>query len=244
MQTYTISSLKNFVAKLKKDEIFTTSQVLNLGKRSAVDKAIASLVKQEIIIRVARGVFVRSDSARSLPSAYKVMKAKAEAFGREVCIHGKEAARKLGLLQDGRENDDYHMIVAASGGTSSFKCYGKKVVFKRTGTKKRRLGDTPAGILMRAVWYMGYRYPFELKVPEIMERLTPYEKQELRQQAKYMPGWLMDRIYEWLPFNNPSMLRKAPKLSNLTNLSNKLISLIDKFYDLHRGKENSILAYL
>ncbi|MBI4533459.1 MAG: type IV toxin-antitoxin system AbiEi family antitoxin domain-containing protein, partial [Candidatus Melainabacteria bacterium] len=56
---FTSSFIKRHIYRLPLDKIFSTRDFLIYGSRTAVDQTLAKLVKKGMIIRLARGVFVK-----------------------------------------------------------------------------------------------------------------------------------------------------------------------------------------
>ena len=76
-----IEFIQRHIRMLPARQIFTTREVLIYGTRTAVDSALSRMVEREVIARLARGVFVRDDSAE--PTVAEIASAKAKAYGKE-----------------------------------------------------------------------------------------------------------------------------------------------------------------
>ncbi len=85
----TAKSIKSFIMN-SAGQLFTSSQVLHLGSRNAVDKALGRFVKLGLIKRLANGVFVKADSEQKSASIIQIMKAKASAFKKVIFECGQQ----------------------------------------------------------------------------------------------------------------------------------------------------------
>jgi len=95
----TTHRIKRHLAKLPNGSIFPTRLFLPHGYRAAVDRCLARLVTQGRIVRVTRGVFMKTIPEQNLPlpSIEEVARIKARAFGREIFVHGATAAIRCGF---------------------------------------------------------------------------------------------------------------------------------------------------
>jgi hypothetical protein len=80
--TMATAAILSHIMQLRADSIFTTREVLQYGRRSAVDQCLYLLVKKNMIRRLASGVFIRDPHAN--PSVEEIARIKAAAFGLEI----------------------------------------------------------------------------------------------------------------------------------------------------------------
>lgn len=186
---WTAALIKNHIAKIEDDKPFSTRDFLSYGSRPAVDQALWRLVNAGLIIRVARGLFIKKDSP--IPTIIEVAQAKAAAFGRTIVTHGSEAAKSLGL----NCNKKNEIAYATNGRTSSFR-FGKLVI-KLIGTSPRKLGlqDDPIGSIIRALWYHGKANCTKATIMQATMTLNRPQKTELRKLASVMPWWMQQCFY-------------------------------------------------
>jgi len=183
--------IRRFVFKFPLDKIFTTRDCLKFGLRRAVDSALFRLVEEGIIIRLARGVFIRDGSDLKAIGAWKVAEAKARAFGKEIAGHGAKIAMELGLIPQSRTPMKFYV----SGGHSSSFRFGKVVIyFKGVSAKRMGIAYSKAGKAVRALWHLGRRNftPNLLQAAKVGLRRS--DEDELRESIRWMPAWLADRI--------------------------------------------------
>jgi len=191
---------------LEKGEPFTTRDLLNYGKRSAIDDCMYRLVKEGVVHRITRGVFVRRGENGKHPvfTQREVAEIKANSFGRKLQTHpfkkAKEIAIRLGLIKPGEkwigECERLETTYEISGPSSSFVYDRKRIFLKKTTRRKIQLGDSKAGLVMRALWYNGYWNKLELISSEAQEKaykgLYAGDKMEIHRSSALIPAWLSD----------------------------------------------------
>ena len=71
--------IRRHVQQLPKTQMFTSREMLVYGLRSAVDSALARMVSDGLIFRLARGVYIQD--VTKLPSAFEIAQVKVRGFG-------------------------------------------------------------------------------------------------------------------------------------------------------------------
>src|SRR5262245_59954202 len=94
---WTASKIRRFVSQLPKGQIFASMELVHMGPRYMIDSTTSNMVKAGVIIRLARGVFVRNDDDLELPSKEEVAAYNAKIFAKRIFVHGSQAAAALGL---------------------------------------------------------------------------------------------------------------------------------------------------
>jgi len=168
-----------------------TREVLKYGSRSAVDKTMARLVKQNVLIRLARGVFMRMDAETKLPSVAELARIKNTAFGKTLVEYGGTLARKLGLIEAKSEQPTFYI----NGNSTSFMYLitGTRIILKSASKKRMQLQETPQGKIVRAVWHLGKERCTEKLVNKCLAQLPiPDISDVLALSKAWMPAWLAD----------------------------------------------------
>ena len=198
-----IMSVKSKTAKLIRQQIeampagepFTTAVFLNAGSRAAVDQTLSRLVKEGLIERILRGVYVRPEYNRFvgkvLPEPLKVAKAIGEATGATVEVHGAEAARQFGLTTQMPAQAVYN----TSGASKRIKMGDTEVRLRHVSPRKLALAGRPAGIALAALWYLGKESVTPKVIEQIHSKLPKNEFNVLKSSTNLMPGWLSDTFY-------------------------------------------------
>jgi len=190
----TTSNIRRHIFRLPKGRPFTTRDLLGYGSRSAVDHALFRLVKSGMIVRLARGVFVMVDAMSQIPTVLEVARVKARSFGKQIAVHGADAAHALGLPVPANGQTTY----ATDGCSSSFR-YGNVVIhFKRVSHRKFLLGDGRSGLLLRALWHLGPNVCNRNTVKEAGSNLMRTDRRELRELICLIPDWI-SRCFSWTP---------------------------------------------
>ena len=131
----TASLMRHFISGVKPGKLFTTRDCLPLGNRAAIDQALCRLVKRNVLVRLARGVFTRS-STEPKPSLQEIVELKAKSFGRRIAAHGSALAYDLGLTE--QQLPDDKVVFATDSSSSKFRCGDITVYFKRLAGGKCR----------------------------------------------------------------------------------------------------------
>jgi hypothetical protein len=190
---WTISFIRAHLNRIPSDAVFSTRDFLCYGNRSTVDSALHRLVKREVIIRLARGVFIKWSikAARgNLPPAEEVARVKARGFGKEIFVHKKDASAKLGLVESGNESPKFGTF----GRSTSFRFGDQRIELAHVSPKDARLGDSFIGLLIRALKDVGNHDQLSTTLMRQMAGLTRNERNNLCLSVAMMPGWLSDRL--------------------------------------------------
>ncbi|MEV3821946.1 DUF6088 family protein [Aeromonas dhakensis] len=182
---------------------FVTAQLLDLGRRDAIDQALSRLVKCGDITRLGRGVYVRTSHNRTSEVETKqlieqAVNAISTAHGLHIQTNGKEALYRLGLadVEDAAANHpDYSTQTGtflSSTGRRSFHICGQVIHVKKVSPRKIAQGGTPVGLAISAIWHLGKEGFTPIIMGHIMQKLTPEEQILLRESRRDLPGWALD----------------------------------------------------
>jgi len=207
---WTAASVRREIYNFIGDKPFSIRDFLNFGPRAAVDQVFYRMVKAGIIIRIARGLYIK-DGAPT-PSVHEVATLKAKTFNKTIAIHGSEAAQALGIdapAQGLRPASDMREVVetlkrnaevnpepiyAVSGRSSTFR-YGDKVIrFIGTSSKQMALADDPVGLVIRALAYVGKEICDAYIVSCAVRGFNWTERDKRRESRQYMYAW-MDKCF-------------------------------------------------
>ena len=214
-----LSSIMRHISNMKYDEIFTTRDCLQYGKRSNVDNALFRAVKSGFIVRLARGVFMRRSTKFVFPSALEIATAKARAFGKQILAHGAGLAHKLKVgaaagtemctkagTEGGTEANAEASTEAnakpcaeptyyVSGSSSSFRYRNQRIHFKRACPKLMHLPDDRLGLTLRALCHLGKQWVQTHGVNDAFGWwCTRIEKETVHRSKAWMPAWLADHF--------------------------------------------------
>ncbi len=192
----TSSFIKRYIYRLPLDKIFSTREFLLYGSRTAVDQTLSKLVKKGMIIRLARGLFVKEGSNIEKITICDVAKAKAESFGKQIAIWGGHLAVRLRLISQAHEEQIY----SVNGSSSSFRFGDVTVHFRRVCARKMHLStDTDiGGQFLQALWHLGKQKLDELRrepLSQIWFKRT--EREHIRLSVHLVPAWLAAAFLHW-----------------------------------------------
>ena len=201
--------VRRHIFRLPLQKLFSTREFLMYGTRGSIDKALSRLVKRGVIVRLARGIFVRAGSILSSITAFDMAKIKAESFGKQIATWGGDLAKELGIMTwQGSKK-----VYCVNGSSSSFKFGDMTIQFKKACARKMRFGDNPAGKTLRALWYLGRLCVDDICVEKSMRSCFRVDRQEIRQSLGWLPAWLGSHFLKMtLPlaaFQNYPPLEKA-----------------------------------
>jgi hypothetical protein len=190
----TAEAVKAFVRRKPAGEPFTTSELLGLGKRAAIDQALSRMARADALDRVAPGVYVRPQSSkyvsRVMPSPENVARAIARASGSAVEVHGAEAAREFGLTTQ----VPMQPVFATSGRSRTIRYGASTIEMRHRAPKRMLLAGRPAGRAFAALMYLGNGKVTDETIEVIRERLPEAEFDLLASSGARasMPAWLSD----------------------------------------------------
>ena len=185
--------IQNKIKKIPKGEPFTTSRFLDLGSRSAVDKALSRLVKEGFVERVVRGVFFRPRISRFVgkvsPEMSRVVEVIAKGRCETVQVHGAEAARRFKLTTQMPMQPVYN-----TSGTSREISVGnlKAKLIHTSDPRKLQLAGKKAGLALTALWYLGKEQVNAETIQIVRKGLSEQDFKQLMTASK--PAWMTEAI--------------------------------------------------
>jgi hypothetical protein len=182
------SFIRKMIYGLPEGGTFTTRDCLGYGARAAVDQALSRCVKNGLIRRLARGVFVKDPDQECTFTPIEIATLKAKSFGHTITKHASTIAFELGL----KVGDSTEPTFATDGQSSSFRMGDLRIHLKGTAPRKLRLHQGKAEKTLRALWHMGKK---EVD-PYVIERAAMYflrsDREEMLDLMRWIPGWLCD----------------------------------------------------
>jgi hypothetical protein len=180
------------VAGLPEGATLGAKELLHLGSRAALDQALSRLVRQGLLMRAGRGVYVRPIETRfgvRAPSAEKVVLAIASLRGETVVSHGAAAANALGLTTQ----VPVRVVYLTSGRSRHLKLGAQTVEMKHAPSWQLIKGGEPAGEAMRALVWMGPTHASEA-LKTLKQKLPEAEFRALGATRNILPGWLAEQV--------------------------------------------------
>ncbi|CAM4421818.1 MAG: hypothetical protein LEGION0403_FIIPPAGN_02715 [Legionella sp.] len=191
------TQVENFIQRKPRGEPFTTSSMIKIGKRPAVDQALSRLTKSGEIVRITQGVYVRPEKNRFvgivMPEPFKVAKAIARQSNERIQISGAEAARKMGLTTQ----TPAQPVFFTTGRNRHFKMGTLEISLKHVSRKKLPLPNSEAGLAIQALWHLGKEKVSIQSIQIIQSRLTSEEFNKFVNAKNEMPGWMSNIIIQY-----------------------------------------------
>ncbi len=193
----TTEEIRERIKRLIPGRPITTKEFLHFGNRAAVDQALSRLVKEGLLSRPIRGVYLRPKKnpyVGEVPAEpMAIAKAIAVNQGEIVQVHGAEAARRFGFSTQVPTKP----VFLTSGPSRRFHIGKLEVAMKHISRRKLYLAGSPAGLALTALWYLGKKEVTSAKIEKIRSRLTRSEFDTLRSATAAMPGWMHRAFFEY-----------------------------------------------
>jgi len=181
-------SVTTAIHQLPLGQPFSTSRLLKLGSRAAIDKSLSRLTKQGTIERVTQGIYVRPKKNRFIgtvkPEIGKVVRTIAESNGETIQEHGAEAARRFRLSTQVPTQPVFY----TSGSTRTLTIGELTIKLIHAAPRKLQLVGEKSGLALAALWYIGKEELTESHIEQVLNSLSPTECDDLMDADK--PAWL------------------------------------------------------
>jgi hypothetical protein len=200
---FTRAKIFRLIRSLPEGEIFTTRQLLHLGSRSAVDNALYNMVCENIIERLAWGVFRLSEEYHCKrlkePSLLEIARAKVTAFARTLytsSLHIFCQEDKAQPIYD--EHNTFSLKII--GHSSSFRRVFKDnkapitINLKGIAPRKAALAATYDGGILQSFWQLG-KAALEPTIKSIaLSKLKAPVKKAVIERTQHLPAWITNNI--------------------------------------------------
>lgn len=176
---------------------FTASNLFEVSSSNNVAQALVRLVKRGVIIRVARGVYVRPKHNRYvgavIPNSSEIAYSLAQNEGATIQVHGAEAAAQFGLTTQIPVKPIY-----LTNGPSRKLHMGKlQITLKHVTPRKLALAGTKAGVALTALWYLGKNQVNKNTISIIHNKLSQEQFELLSNSTHLMPAWLANALHQY-----------------------------------------------
>lgn len=174
--------------------LLSPKEFLHLGSRAAVDKTLSRLAQEGQLMRVSRGAYVAPCQGRfgaRPPSTESVVQA-IEASGAETVVaNGAAEANALGLTTQVPTRE----VFITSGPSRKLQLGNRCVELKHGNRWQLLLGKRPAGMAIRALYWLGPEAaPAALK--QLRTKLSEPEWEAVRSARAMLPSWLAKVVSE------------------------------------------------
>ena len=187
-------AIMEHVEGLPEAAVIRAGDLLHLGSRAAVNRALARLVEGDRLLRVYRGLYVRllpTRFGKRSPSVYQVVRNIAQATGETIAPHGGAVANGLGLTTQVPLRPVY-----ITTGRSRMLWFGaRKVELIHAPSWRIAIGTHKAGDALRAVEWIGPQFAAKA-LRTLKDRLSKEELQEIAAACPKLPPWLAKQVSE------------------------------------------------
>lgn len=189
------TEIRQRVKRYPRGKPFSPKSFLDIGGRSAVDKALARMTRDGAIDRVARGIYARPKTSRYFgsvrPALMDILRAIAKANGETLSVHGAEAVRALGLTTQ----SPVRHVFLTTGRSRRLDIDGSTVELQHTRAANLRLAGTQAGLAIVALLYLGQERVTEEVMSTIKKRIAATEWHRLEDELPRLPSWIASLVH-------------------------------------------------
>ncbi|MEX0617901.1 MAG: DUF6088 family protein [Pseudohongiellaceae bacterium] len=189
-------SVKARVKRMPRGKPFSSSVLLGLGSRAAVDQALSRQVKAGEVKRIARGIYIRPKSSRFIaevmPEVGEVMNVIAKDNNEIIQVGGAEAANRFGLSTQMPTKHVYY----TNGAPREINVGNLRVQLKNTRSPRKLVyaGEKP-GMALSALWYLGKGNVNEATIERIRAGMNEKEFEKFKSAS--MPAWMADAVRKY-----------------------------------------------
>lgn len=174
--------------------LLSPKEFLHLGSRAAVDKTLSRLAQEGQLMRVSRGAYVAPCQGRfgaRPPSTESVVQAIEASGGETVVANGAAEANALGLTTQVPTRE----VFITSGPSRKLQLGNRCVELKHGNRWQLLLGKRPAGMAIRALYWLGPEAaPAALK--QLRIKLSEPEWEAVRSARAMLPSWMAKVVSE------------------------------------------------
>ncbi len=170
--------------------VFAPKRFLDLGSRSAVDKALNRLADAGTIRRLARGLYDYPERHPKLgllsPAPDAIAKAISEKDESRLQPSGPYAVNRLGLSQQVPAK-----IVYLTDGTEKSVVVGNQTIqLRRTTPKNMATAGSTSGLVIQAFRYLGKEGVTSNHIATLRRALSADDRTRLMKDRIYAPAWM------------------------------------------------------
>ena len=166
--------------------------LLHLGDRAAVSRALSRLAHSERLLRICRGVYMRPIQTRfglRAPRREKALAALSNLWDETIVANGGDAANWLGLTTQNMVRSVY-----LTSGLDRFLHFGAhRVELRHAPSWQLTAPNRNAGTVIRALAWLGPN-EVEKSLDAVLPALSQEDSHELSAAQAVMPGWMAEPI--------------------------------------------------
>lgn len=182
--------IKRRIQSSGRGAIFTPAQFLDLGSRSAVDKALSRLAAKGSVRRLARGLYdypKRHPVMGELqPEPEAVAKLLAQRDSVRLQPAGAYAANLLGLS----EQVPARIVFLTDGPSRTVRIGPTEITLRKTASRNMATAGRISGLLAQALKYLGKNAVTGEQIAHLRRAIPPKERASLVRDLRYVPVWM------------------------------------------------------
>ena len=190
-------TIREHISRIPAGRPFLSASLVRYGSRAAVDQVLSRLEKAKVILRVARGVYVRPRLSTILgpvhPGVFEVAQAVAEAEGAQVAIHGAAWALKFGLTTQVMTSSTF----LTNGRTRRLHVGKALLTLRHASPLEMRLAESPSGRAILALRWLNEPASPQWAMEKLRAALSSSEWGEFQAEAATEGGWIAKAVKEF-----------------------------------------------
>ncbi len=177
------------------------NSLLHLGSPTAIRQALSRLVRRGLLMRVCQGVYMRTIETpygRRAPYENQLIQALAKSWGEVIAPNGGAAANILGIS----EQNVISSVYWTSGPSRTLRHGKRSIVLRHVPPWQLSAADCPAGLLLRALVWLGPTFPREIEqaLEKVVPGLAVNDREEFVSLQGVMPAWLAHPVSNCLAY--------------------------------------------
>lgn len=187
--------IMKYAEALPEGAVICPDALSHLGNRPAIYRALSHLVRQSRLMRVYRGVYVRTIETRfgnCPPDFNKVIAALSEFWGETIVFSGGGAANFLGLT----EQVPMRLSYLTSGPSRQLQFY-TEVNLRHAPRWQLVAPDSTAGTLVRALTFL-HTDEIDEALSKVVPRLSEADTEELLAARSILPEWIAKPLSDYV----------------------------------------------
>lgn len=169
-----------------------SNDLLDLGNRAAVSRALSRLACSNRLLRICRGIYMRPIQTRFGPCAPRLDQAiarLASLWGEIIVSNGGDAANWLGLTTQ----NPVRTVYLTSGPDRLLHFGAHQVRLRHAPRWQLAAADGTAGMVIRAISWLGPR-EVERTLDAVLPKLSRKDIGELAAAQTLLPKWMSDPL--------------------------------------------------
>jgi hypothetical protein len=190
MSLNTVSLIFTKIRKAKRGTLFFTEDFLSAGSYEAIRKVLQRLVKEEELIRISPGIYVRQEVDPVIGPVTPGIEAIAQAIARRdkarIVPTGLYALNRLGLSTQIPLN----IVFLTDGSARKIKIGNHTIIFKKSAPKNVAARGTISGLAIQALKTIGKEKVTSDEIAKIEELLRSETPVHLQYDIRLAPEWV------------------------------------------------------